>query len=259
MSRIVFLDLESTSLRPDRRAWEIGVIVRDEGVDDIEHHFFIDDTDLDLGNADLASLRIGRFHERHPQARTDREASWTDTMDEEDTLIEVEVLTRGAVIVGVNPGFDCETLAARMRANGICPSWNYRLCDARTLAAGALRMPPPWDVEAILSAFGVSCPPELRHTASGDARLARDLFDAVLAEPPLATAVERWMELNPPPSAADVDEFSADDHCKRPHISVPPRTDEPLVDGLTESERASLAAAAERRAGGHVGIPIAGI
>lgn len=209
MTRICIIDVETTSLRPDRRAWEIGVIVRDPGVEDVEHHWFVNYEDLDLGNADLGSLKIGRFHDRHPQMRTDREPSWTDTKSEEDTLDEIEPLLRGAIIVGVNPAFDCETLAARMRENGICPAWSYRLVDARTLAAGALRMRPPWDVDAILESFGVFCPPEDRHTAMGDARLARDLYDAVFAER----------------------------SCGRPHIAVPSRTDEQLVEGITQAER----------------------
>ncbi len=32
-----------------------------------------------------------------------------------------------------------------------------------------------------------------------------------------------------------------DEQCKRPHINVPPPTDEPLIDGLTQAERDLLA------------------
>lgn len=81
MTRLVFIDTETTSLRPDRRAWEVGLIERvpvvvrhpdgpdTSSTEDREHHWFIDTEDLDLGNADLMSLKIGRFHERHPQMR----------------------------------------------------------------------------------------------------------------------------------------------------------------------------------------------
>ena len=187
MTRICFIDVETTSLRPDRRAWEIGVIVRDPGVEDVERSWLVHSGDLDLGNADVASLKIGRFFDRHPgysKARDEDPYSIEfGTVAEPFVLGEVEALTRGATVVGVNIGFDTETLSARMRANGICPSWSYRVVDARAMAAGALRMPLPWDVDAIYAAFGVSCPPEDKHTAIGDARLARDLFDAVLRRP----------------------------------------------------------------------------
>lgn len=183
VTRICFVDVETTSLRYDRRAWEVGLIVRDSNSGnsdngDVEDHWLVDSADLDLGNADLASLKVGRFHQRHPFGRSAPEGL---CRREAQVMRNVEQLTRDAVLVGINVGFDIETLGNRMRANGICPSWNYRPVDARCLAAGALRMPAPWDVEAIYEAFGVSCPDQDRHTAVGDARLARDLYDAVLA------------------------------------------------------------------------------
>ncbi len=59
MSRpIVFLDTETTSLRPDREAWEVAIIRRDgEGFTEFE--CFVGD--LDLLNADPKSLLVGRF------------------------------------------------------------------------------------------------------------------------------------------------------------------------------------------------------
>ncbi len=67
MTRIVFLDVESNSLRPDRRAWEIGLIVRRHGEPDREHSWLIAAEDLGLGNADVQALEVGGFYRRHPQ------------------------------------------------------------------------------------------------------------------------------------------------------------------------------------------------
>jgi hypothetical protein len=67
-----------------------------------------------------------------------------------------------------------------MRANGICPSWHYHLVDVETLAAGALRMAPPWDFDKLLGEVGLTYDEADRHTALGDARMVRDLYDAVL-------------------------------------------------------------------------------
>lgn len=176
---LVFLDTETTSLRHDRRAWEIGLIVRRDGHPDHEQSWFIGVDDLDLGNADLNSLKIGRFYDRHPQVNGGRGDGWM-VYDEEDPLVQVEALTRGATIVGAVPNFDTEVLGARMRAHGICPSWHYHLVDVETLAAGALRKPPAWGFDDLLKEFGLVYDEADRHTALGDARMVRDLYDAVM-------------------------------------------------------------------------------
>ena len=137
MSGICFIDTETTSLRHDRRAWEIGIITRDDDGHEREEQWFVDIDDLDLGNADVMSLKIGRFHDRHPHitavtppaARVAREKA---------LLLRLEELTRGAHLAGAVVSFDADVLGQRMRANGICPSWHYHLIDVEALAAGYL-------------------------------------------------------------------------------------------------------------------------
>lgn len=177
---LVFIDTETTSLRPDRRAWEVATILRRPGYADVEQSWFVHPEDLDLGNADLGSLKIGRFLDRHPNMQTAHESVW-DTPAEQDVLSEVEAVTRGAILVGAVPNFDADVLGTRMRANGICPSWHYHLVDVETLAAGDKKLTPPWSFDTILAAYGLTYDEAERHTALGDARMARDLYDAVLA------------------------------------------------------------------------------
>ena len=179
---LVFLDTETTSLRPDRRVWEIGLIRRDDSGHETEHHSFIRRVELDLGNADPMSLKIGRFYERHPQCDPTvvLEPGTYLAGSEYEELQAIEQVTRGATIVGAVPNFDTEVLAARMRANDICPSWHYHLVDVETLAAGRLRMPPPWGFDDLLALYGLKYAEADRHTALGDARMVRDLYDAVL-------------------------------------------------------------------------------
>lgn len=176
---IVFLDTETTSLRHDRRVWDIGLITRQDGGVEFEHQWFVDCDDLDLGNADLMSLKIGKFYDRHPQARG-IEPEWGEVQDEDEVLAAVERLTRGATIVGAVPWFDTDVLGQRMRANGDCPSWHYHLVDVETLAAGRLRKPPPWGFDDLLAEYGLTYDEADRHTALGDARMVRDLYDKVL-------------------------------------------------------------------------------
>lgn len=205
MTKLCFIDTETTSLRADRRAWDIGIIAREPGRPDIEHYWYVDVSYLDLGNADPMALKIGRFYERHPQYRLDRESTGTDTESEYDVLRLVEAITRGAHLVGAVPNFDADVLGTRMRANGICPSWHYHLIDVEALAVGWLHRhaavlenreatieeaarlrvlaSPPWKSGDLSAALGVTVSGEDRHTALGDARWARAIYDAVTGRP----------------------------------------------------------------------------
>lgn len=180
---IAFIDCETTSLRHDRRAWEIAVILRRPGQPDHEQSWLVEWHDLDLGNADLASLKFGGFYERHPQGER-IPYGYALPPSEEDVLLQVEELTRGAILMGSNPSFDAETLSARMRARGICPSWNYHIEDVPTMAKGWLYgtgrpLPETWKSDQISLACGVDPAKYERHTALGDCAWIRDLYDVV--------------------------------------------------------------------------------
>jgi DNA polymerase III epsilon subunit-like protein len=188
---LCFIDTETTSLRPDRRAWEIAAVVRRPGQSDQPRRWFISSDDLDLGNADLMSLRVGRFFDRHPEYAGARVSEGPDyPRGEREVLWDVEELTRGAHLVGAVPGFDADVLAARMRANRICPAWNYHLQDFETLIAGYLAgqgkpVPPlPWRSDDLSRLIGVEPPgPHDRHTALGDALWGARVWDAVMGAP----------------------------------------------------------------------------
>ena len=203
MTGTCFLDCETSSLRVDRRAWEVGLIVREEGREDREHHWFIDVRDLDLGNADVMSLKIGRFYERHPQMTAGNlNGGGNSVLREDESMRRVERLTRGAHIVGAVPNFDTEVLGARMRANDTCPSWHYHLICVEALAVGYLHglyrfgrggiadamangdIPGlPWKSDDLSAALGVTVSEEERHTALGDAKWAMRIYDAVTGGP----------------------------------------------------------------------------
>jgi DNA polymerase III epsilon subunit-like protein len=201
MSRIVAIDTETTSLRADRRAWEIGLIIREPGQPDTEHLWHVAAEDLDLGNADLMSLKIGRFHERHPQYALGAAgiSGLPDVTPEPVALHEIEAITRGAHLVGAVVSFDAEVLGNRMRAHGICPSWHHHLIDVEALAVGWLNgnasgyghkdrplglCVPPWKSDDLSAALGVTVSDDDRHTALGDARWALRVYDAVMGGTP---------------------------------------------------------------------------
>jgi DNA polymerase III epsilon subunit-like protein len=196
MNTLCFIDTETTSLRHDRRAWEIGIIARDENGTETEHHWLVDDDDLDLGNADPKSLAIGRFYERHPFGIAERTENTAFATVEYTVMFEVERITRGAHLVGAVVSFDADVLGQRMRAHGVCPSWHYHLIDVEALAVGATVHAAardgfgrelagsitalPWKSEALSRALGVEPDEFDRHTALGDARWAMAIYDAVM-------------------------------------------------------------------------------
>jgi DNA polymerase III epsilon subunit-like protein len=174
---ICFIDTETTSLRHDRRAWEIALILRRPGKPDHETAWLVDYADLDLGNADPASLKFGRFYDRHP-------GPGTTLFEESEVLQRVEQLTRGAILMGSNPGFDAEVLGARMRAHGICPSWHYRTECLSTamkwwLIARGHPLPAGEKSDALSRVVGVDPDGFERHTALGDCRWTRAIHDTL--------------------------------------------------------------------------------
>ena len=87
MTTLCFLDTETTSLRHDRRIWEIGLIVRQEGRPDFEHSWFIDPDELDNAFRSLSRFRadLGAVDERFRDAR----ARLIDLRSEQEVLRSV--------------------------------------------------------------------------------------------------------------------------------------------------------------------------
>ena len=211
MTPICAVDCETTSLRPDRRAWDIALIRRDdEGERRVQ--FFIELDALDLPNADPFSLNIGRFWERHPQATRLRAgqdigcdavelwSSWAKAdvfavpagavVDAATAAHIIAGMTHGAHLIGAVPNFDAEVLAALLRDNGLTPSFHYHLIDVEALAVGWVcawdrgdggpGIRPPWRSDDLSSALGVPPPAkDTRHTALGDAEWALAMYDHI--------------------------------------------------------------------------------
>jgi hypothetical protein len=220
---VVFVDTETTSLdRHRRRIWEVGLIRHEDG-QRAELQFFIDP--IDLSDADPASLRIGRFYERHPWGVKLSNTEVTAEAYEEMyghvpmllspalAAVKIAEWTHGAHLIGAVPSFDEESMAALLREHNQAPSWHYHLVDIENMMAGFLlgevrtwakvgtvvhggvdgdersaqQLLPPWESVALGQQLGIGISERDRHTALGDARWAERCWLAMYGE---AAAVE---------------------------------------------------------------------
>jgi DNA polymerase III epsilon subunit-like protein len=170
LDKLVFVDTETTSLRHDRRVWEVAIIREAPPVRQLGWHSCIGDVDLSM--ADARSLDIGRFYERHNSyALPEREIAqmvWADT--------------EGKTLVGANPAFDAEGLAAMLRRHGLEPAWHHRLIDVESMALPLLGLGDdgrPRGLQALAVKLGIERHAHDAHTAWGDAELTRRVFLAL--------------------------------------------------------------------------------
>lgn len=206
MTTIAFVDTETTHLDPRHGdAWEIAVIRRREDGVDCEYVWQVRP---DLATADPEALKIGRFQERFavPDGWDAVEffpaggPPLKSTLPE--MLFDLQEALKDTVIVGSNPGFDIAFLTKLLQAHGRRLPWHYRPLDITTLAVGALygrasewtrkdcdaawygkvakAVGWPWKSYAASRHVEVEPPAkDVAHTALGDARWARDVWDAV--------------------------------------------------------------------------------
>ncbi len=222
---IVFLDTETVTLEPGPDViWEIGAILREPGEADRE---LLWQVRPNMAKAQPQALEISRFHERFLLPDGLDAAMVVETVDGPGLLCGLELtgdhdntLRAGLVdvlsdahIVGNVPNFDTERIGLLLGALGAGACWHYHLTDVENLAVGYLHgraapvrtataptmagfvanirdvTTPPWDSDVLSRAVGVEPPgDDARHTALGDARWARDLYDRVTGRPAAVAA-----------------------------------------------------------------------
>lgn len=183
--KLIFLDTETTGLDPDiHEVWEVGCIVRNYYEDiqsqDEELQWFL--PLFNFQHADPFALEIGKFWDRYkwpdPQAYNDTEmGEWCRMFMQ---------LTKGAYIVGAVPNFDIERLDRLCHRYGYRLFNHYHLVDVEAICAGYLKIQPPWKSDEIFQKLGINTESEEyvqgKHTALGDARVVRDVYDRIFTE-----------------------------------------------------------------------------
>lgn len=190
---IAFVDCETLGLDPDKHPmWELAVIRRENGVD-TEHLWQIRPSRWELEEAEPKALEINGYRERMVLPDDYQVGDMTHAcglphpMKRHELRDKLRELLDGAVMVGSNPAFD----AAFLRVFLDAAPWHYRTVDIATLAAGyrhgqAASGSPvdyprlPYKSYELSRQVGVQPPDEeVAHTALGDARWARDVFDTI--------------------------------------------------------------------------------
>jgi DNA polymerase III epsilon subunit-like protein len=204
---LAFVDCETTHLDPrSGDVWEIAVIRRRR--DGVETEF-VWQVRPDLTTADPEALNIGRFHERFAVPDGYDAIEFIPSGPPMRTLIpemlfDLQEALSGAVVIGSNPGFDVAFLTKLLHAHDRKLPWHYRPIDIATLAAGFqlglaasgvyggdFLFPGdypqlPFKSYDLSRAVGVEPPSkEDAHTALGDARWARDVYDAIADAAPM--------------------------------------------------------------------------
>lgn len=217
-AKLVFLDIETTHLNLEvAEPWEIALIVRDPKAEqripmtnDIEYLFQTMPERLEL--ADPMALKVGRFTDRmigmSAGVKAVRHASNGQAVNcplspmgsnyVNSSLKEVADqlfgLLDGAVLVGSNLGaFDIQVLRRFQARHGYPWTAYYHPIDVPDLVAGSLAaeairegepewMPqPPYRSSDLYRKLGVDISgTDARHTALGDARRERDVYDRVM-------------------------------------------------------------------------------
>lgn len=176
---VAFVDVETTGLDPDlHEIWEVALITdhpNGNGYGWAEQRWFLP---VNLGWAHPDALRIGGYHKRHPHGY---DFKMTDAFDEyisekTDFAREFAESTRGLHIACAIPSFDMPRLYSLLTMNGACPEWHYHLICVESMLLGKYKIKPPWKSEDLLAKCGIVTSEEDKHTALGDARWVRDVY-----------------------------------------------------------------------------------
>lgn len=195
-SDVGFLDTETTGLDAERHSlWEVALITSDAE--------YVWQFPIDEGTADPFALDISGYWERR----------WVNTPTTTETMADAatgtahshllcldlgrfcrrfQELTVGMHFVGAVPSFDEERLRRLFARFNVMPRWHYHIIDVEALAVGYLHgvaaeahgrdgtePSPPWKSEDLSRALGVHPERFERHTALGDARWAKAIYEMI--------------------------------------------------------------------------------
>jgi DNA polymerase III epsilon subunit-like protein len=178
MQELVFVDTETTGLDSSRHElFELALIRRKPGHEDEEQAWWF--PPLDLSTADPNALIFNNYYERRACAkRSGPDAEW---VSRDEYVSEIHYLARalhGQTLAGANPHFDAGFLRAMMLKAQTVPTWHHRLIDVESMAIPILGLEKPMGVSDLAEKLEIEI--KDRHTALGDCRAHRDIYDKLI-------------------------------------------------------------------------------
>lgn len=216
----VFIDCETTGLDPTRhKLWEVGMIrVLPDGEE--QEHSWMWWPDLSTADPMALTVNrfYDRASNALPGPWSDLAGGVLYVGDSHDSPImepldqaahDIAHFLDGTNMVGANPGFDASFLTVWLREQGHVFNPHYHLVDVEALAAGWIAAQcvgmandgesrgtvpvleggaiinnidgrPPWKHTDLVRALGINPADFDRHTALGDARMAKAVYKAVM-------------------------------------------------------------------------------
>lgn len=189
MPAILFMDTETTGLSLDDDIWEFAAIRREEDGTETEHHLFIHHDERKC--RELPDSFRKDHLSRWPGAERATPRGYAARFVQDLTADRPH-------IVGAVPNFDTERLTRLLGTHGCRWGGHYHLIDVENLAVGYLHgrrfdesgeqewsnaikdVGLPWSSDELSRALGVEPPTDQRHTAMGDARWVRAMYDAMV-------------------------------------------------------------------------------
>lgn len=186
-SDLVFIDTETISLAPTGNAiWEVAAIFGDTA-----HVWHL--AGLDLSQAEPKALSINGFLGRHNRMS----GVWPDAKFDEHGVVYEKCsrsffahtfmrFTFGKTLVGANPAFDALRLSDLLLSQGACPGWHHRLIDVEAMYLGyqcgdEVVLDTPMSLSFTAELLNVEVPESDHHTALGDARVVKAVYEKMLA------------------------------------------------------------------------------
>lgn len=172
MSRVVFVDLETTGLiAGHHEIWECGAISvqfeEDGRYDPMDVRYFEHQIGCLLNSADQKALTIGGYAERFN----------VDTcLSKIDFISEFCAFVDGDVLAACNVAFDVSFLKAYTHRFHRPESWHYSPIDIKSYAAGVLGCAFPIPKTSALADMLNVAKPLNRHTALADAMYGMDIY-----------------------------------------------------------------------------------